>query len=59
MSRYELQDLEKLMRQEEQGIQEYEWDRTIIGEDGEPLSKLDVFKQSSEFKNTRAEIEKL
>lgn len=60
MSRYELQELEKIMRMEEEGIlEECDWDKTIIGEDGEPLSKLDVFKLSEEFQNTRDEIEKI
>lgn len=58
MSRYELLDLEKMMKLEEEGFldEEEQYSDIIIGDDGEPLTKLEVFKLSDEYKNTRAEI---
>ena len=61
MSRYELQELEQMMKREEEGVnvEELMHNKVILGDDGQPLSKLEVFKLSDEFKETRAEIEKI
>lgn len=60
MSRYELQELEQMMKEQEEGVLNDDmFNEVILGDDGKPLSKLEVFKLSDEFKDTRAEIEKL
>jgi hypothetical protein len=44
------------LEEEEPLDEEEQYSDIIIGDDGEPLTKLEVFKLSDEYKNTRAEI---
>jgi division protein CdvB (Snf7/Vps24/ESCRT-III family) len=54
MSRYELQELEKIMRmteEESEAIEQAELEALegMVDEMGNPLSKIDAFKSSEEF----------
>ena len=49
-----------MMKEQEEGVLDEDmYNEVVIGDDGQPLSKLEVYKLSNEFKETRAEIEKL
>jgi len=62
MSRYELQELEHMMRLAENNEEEAE-DETLaveqLDEDGNPISKLDLFRATDEFKLLAAEVKKI
>ena len=60
MSRYELQELEQFMREEELGEEaEEEEEEEVLDEEGNPIDKEVLFKQTDEYFETREEIAKL
>lgn len=62
MSRYELQELEHMMRLAENNEDEVD-DDTLVGEqldeNGNPISKLDLFRATDEFKHLAQEVKKI
>ena len=59
MSRYELQELERYMKQAEESLGQEEKQEVLFDEDGNPLSKQEMLLQDKEYLATREEIRKL
>ena len=65
MSRYELQELERVMREQIEDGEDSdaelseEEDAVTYDEDGNPIDKLEVYKKTDDFINTVVEIKKL
>ena len=61
MSRYELQELEKIMmlKENEELVDEKAEVKEVLDENGEPLSKLDILRGTKVFKINQAEVAKI
>ena len=59
MSRYELNELERIIRIEDGLENEEEEILEEFDENGEPISKIDIFKKSDEYFELRAQIKKI